>query len=55
MSVVTLPAVNLPQMRVMGIGVEFICFCSHLPVVSMTPQADGHLNVLLRWAFHVAA
>ena len=54
-SVVTLSAINLPQMRVMRIRVEFICFIRHLRVISMTPQADRPRNILLRRAFHVAA
>jgi len=54
-SVVTLAAVNLPQMRVMGIRVEFICFRHHLLVISMASEADRHRNILLRRAFPVAA
>jgi hypothetical protein len=54
-SVVTLPAVKLPQMGVMGIRIEFIRFRRHLSVISMAPQADRHRNILLRRAFLVAA
>ena len=54
-SVVTLPALNLPQMRVMGIRIEFVCFRRHLPVIFVASQADLHRNILLRGAFLVAA
>jgi len=54
-SAVTLAAVNLPQMRVMGIRIKFICFRPDLPVISMASQADRHWNILLRRAFLVAA
>jgi hypothetical protein len=52
---VTLLAVKLPQMRVMGIRIEFICFRRHLPVISVAPQADCQWYILLRRAFLVAA
>jgi hypothetical protein len=54
MRVVTLPAVKFPQMGVMGVRIESICFRRHLSVISMTPQADCHRNILLRRAFLVA-
>jgi hypothetical protein len=54
-NMVTLLAVKLPQMRVMGIRIEFICFRRHLPVISVAPQADRQWNILLRRAFLVAA
>jgi len=52
---VTLLAVQLPQMRVMGIRIEFIGSGRHVPVISMASQADLHRNILLRRVFLMAA
>jgi hypothetical protein len=52
---VTLLAVNPPQMRVMGIRIEFIGLRRHLRVISMASQADRHRNILLRRVFLMAA
>ena len=50
-TVVTLLSVNFPQMRVMGIRVDFIRFRRHFRIISMAPQADCHRNFLHRAGF----
>ena len=54
-TVVTLLAVNLPQLRIMGIRVDFIRFCRHFEIIPVASQADRHRNFSPGWVFLVAA